>query len=83
MVSDNRPFYGTYVTPTPIIPLKDEPYAQVKKRAHYMVGLLWEDGFKSGHNLVETILDKLIETAPQQTLSALCEVLDPDATRET
>lgn len=63
-----------------IVPVKPkgEPYARVKEKARYMTESLWDDGYKQGHFAVDQIIAKLIETAPQQTLDALCEVLDPD-----
>lgn len=63
----------------PLKPDKGEPYARVKEKARYVMQDLDEDGYKSGFHLARSVLVRLIETAPQQTLDALCAVLDPDA----
>lgn len=64
---------------------KGEPYSRVKEKARYMAGRLYVEQIyaydKEGAlDPYERIIAKLIESAPQQTLQALCDVLDPDAT---
>ena len=54
------------------MPATGTPYRRVKEKARYMLD------FADIEQLYETI-KLLIETAPTQTLDALCEVLDPDA----
>jgi hypothetical protein len=63
--------------------VKGEPYRQVKERARYMLGPIKSDvdtSVAGGANflLAVEVIEKLIGYAPQQTLAALCEVLDPD-----
>lgn len=55
-----------------------EPYAQVKKRARHLLATFDQDGYKSGYQLLTSVLERCIQLAPQQTLSALCEVAEDD-----
>jgi hypothetical protein len=54
--------------------MKGEPYHQVKLRARHMLTAISDPG-DNNTDLV-MVLERLIDTAPQQTLSALCDIAE-------
>jgi hypothetical protein len=57
--------------------MKGEPYSRVKQLARFL-----RDELRDCDQAYE-VITLLIESAPEQTLDALCEVLDQDRNNET
>lgn len=58
-------------------PGKGEPYGQVKRRArHLLESDTFDDEEFEPYQALRRVIEKLIDSTPQQTLSALCEVAE-------